>query len=157
MAPCLCSAWPDICASACIASVCNCVPLQVLAYLDMFAELHQLYKHIQFNTQVLTAFPVNGSSNGTDPTAAANGSTHPVSTDSADSSRPPRWLLTTAVRQEPDSQAPGQPQEQVGGWVAASACSCIPLVRVHHHLKFFQCALCITIPASSELINKSSL
>jgi len=98
---------------------CYCLQLIGLpgpAYLDMFAAIHQLHRHIQFNTKVLSATPVTGSSgssssNGAAPTAAANGSAH---TDGIDSSRPPQWRLTTLCH-DPDSQALGLPQEQVGG------------------------------------------
>jgi hypothetical protein len=81
----------------------------------MFASMHQLHQHVQFNTQVQQATPLPaGSSNGNGITATndttsgslANGS------GSSSSSSTTQWQVQS-VRLGPDGQAEQQLQQQV--------------------------------------------
>jgi hypothetical protein len=83
----------------------------------MFADMHQLQQHVQFNTQVLQATPLpagegnsramtNGSSSSSSSSSTANGSS------SSSSSTAMQWQVQS-VRLGPDGQAEQQPQQQV--------------------------------------------
>lgn len=73
-----------------------CGRWQVLSYLQLFADMHELHQHIQYNTQVLSADNTNSTSSG----CSSN----------------PRWQLTS-VQLDESGQAVGDATEQV---VAAS-------------------------------------
>jgi hypothetical protein len=75
--------------------------LQVLSYLQLFADMHKLHKHIQYNTQVLAATPLSTAQhlNGND-----------SSGDSCSSNL--SWQLSS-VQIGDDGQPADQPHEQV--------------------------------------------
>ncbi|WIA31017.1 hypothetical protein OEZ86_001056 [Tetradesmus obliquus] len=72
-----------------------CSHREVLAYLDVFAGMHQQHQHVHFNTQVLQATPL--------PAASSN--------SSSNSSSSRRWQVQS-VRLGPDGQPQQQPQQQ---------------------------------------------
>jgi hypothetical protein len=75
--------------------------MQVLAYLEMFAEMYKLHQHVQFNTKVLQVAPL--------PAAAAHGSSAAHQHNSNSSSM---WQVQS-VKLGLDGQPEQQLQQQV--------------------------------------------
>jgi hypothetical protein len=68
----------------------------------MFADMHQLHQHVQFNMQVLQATPL----------PAGDHNRSAITNGSSSSSGAMQWQVQS-VRLGPDGQADTQPQQQV--------------------------------------------
>lgn len=112
---------------ACANVLCDvALSLQVLRYLQLFADRHGLNRHIAYNTQVLAAEPLNISSNSE---AAA--------CDSSSSGSNPQWQVSS-VQLDDRGQPAGQPQQQVCG-ILITVCMhyaaiMIPASVKQHHI-----------------------
>ncbi|KAF6256908.1 hypothetical protein COO60DRAFT_1702105 [Scenedesmus sp. NREL 46B-D3] len=80
----------------------------VLAYLQMFADMHQLHQHVQFNTQVLQAVPMPAAAGSS---TAQNSNASSTANGSSSSGAATKWQVQS-VRLGPDGQAEQQPQQQ---------------------------------------------
>jgi hypothetical protein len=83
--------------------------LQVLSYLQCFADRHALHQHIQYSTQVVAATPLSAAQHGAD--SSNHDSSSSAETGSSIGSNP-AWQVSS-VQLGPDGQPCGQQQQQV--------------------------------------------
>eukprot|EP00879_Flechtneria_rotunda_P011205 GHRR01011703.1.p1 GENE.GHRR01011703.1~~GHRR01011703.1.p1 ORF type:complete len:302 (+),score=95.18 GHRR01011703.1:176-1081(+) len=108
-----------------------CSHSEVLAYLDLFAEMHQLHQYVQYSTQVLQVTPVihsNGSGSHSSSNEAgihflsgnnssSSSNSHPSNSTSNDdgahssSQQRPKWLIQT-MHMGPEGLPQTQPHTQ---------------------------------------------
>lgn len=84
--------------------------LQVLSYLQLFADRHALHQHIQYNTQVVSATPLSTAQH------AADGSSHDSSSTAGTGDKigsNPVWRVSSVQLGADRQPGCGQQQQQV--------------------------------------------